>query len=305
MRRPADEVPAVASRQSGVFTSDQARAEGWRDHHVRHRLGQGQWRRVVGYGLAHRDVPDGDRARSLQLAWAACLTWPDAVLCRDVAGLVHSFPLPVPASVHVYAPRGRSATRGIHPHWRELTPDDRAVSGGLPLTSPSRTAIDCLATLGWPRALDLYAWLTTRCVLHRDDLLDAVRSGTGRRGTPQLLRLVRTTRTGAVSGAESTFHGLLRRAGLTGWTAGARVRDGRGLIGVIDVLFRAELVVIEIDGLRAHTDPDTFRRDRQRQNRLVAAGYLVLRFTWWDLVDRPDEVIAEVTGALIARGRRP
>lgn len=305
MRRPADEVPRVAGRQCGVFTAAQARAEGWADHHVRHRLVQGHWRRVVGYGLAHREVPDGDRVRSLQLAWAAHLTWPDAVVCRDIAGLVHSFPLPVPTAVHVYAPRGRSATRGIHPHWRELTPDDCTRWGGLTLTSPTRSALDCLATVCWPQALDLYAWLTTRSVLDREDLLHAVRSGTGNHGTPQLLRLVRTTRTGAVSGAENTFHGLLRRDGVTGWTAGARVGDDHGLIGVVDVLFHAELIVIEIDGLRAHCDPETFRRDRQRQNRLVNAGYLVLRFTWWDLVDRPHEVLAEVTGALAARGRRP
>lgn len=305
MRRSASEVPAVASRQRGVFTSAQARDEGWANHQVSHRLRHGHWRRLVGRGLTSRDVPDGDRARANLLAWATRLTWPDAVVCRDVAGLLHGFPLPVPTSVHVYAPRGRPSTRGIHPHERHLSPAERMARGGLTLTSPVRTAIDCLATLDWPQALDLYAWLTTRCVMDRSQLLDAVRTGTGRSGTPQLLRLVRVTRSGAVSSAENTFHGLLRRAGLAGWTAGARVGDERGLIGVVDVLFRDALIVIEIDGLRAHTDPEVFRRDRRRQNRLVAAGYLVLRFTWWDLVDRPDEVIAEVTGALVARGRRP
>jgi very-short-patch-repair endonuclease len=41
-----------------------------------------------------------------------------------------------------------------------------------------------------------------------------------------------------------------------------------------------------------------FRRDRQRQNAVVLAGWTVLRFTWHDLTQRPNEVIAEIRLAL-------
>jgi hypothetical protein len=47
-----------------------------------------------------------------------------------------------------------------------------------------------------------------------------------------------------------------------------------------------------------HHDAATFRRDRQRQNVLVLAGWTVLRFTWSDLTYRPDRVIHDVRTAL-------
>ena len=37
---------------------------------------------------------------------------------------------------------------------------------------------------------------------------------------------------------------------------------------------------IEVDGMAHHVDVDRFRRDRRRQNALVALGWTVLRF--WD-----------------------
>ena len=60
----------------------------------------------------------------------------------------------------------------------------------------------------------------------------------------------------------------------------------------------AARLVIEVDGWAFHTDPARFQRDRTRQNRLVAAGWTVLRFTWADLHHRPDKVIREVRAAL-------
>ena len=42
----------------------------------------------------------------------------------------------------------------------------------------------------------------------------------------------------------------------------------------------------------------TFQADRTRQNRLVAAGYTVLRFTWADLTLRPDDVGTQVAATL-------
>ena len=40
--------------------------------------------------------------------------------------------------------------------------------------------------------------------------------------------------------------------------------------------------------------PERFQRDRSRQNRLVAAGWTVLRFTWRDLVERPGYVVRTI-----------
>jgi len=48
-------------------------------------------------------------------------------------------------------------------------------------------------------------------------------------------------------------------------------------------------VVVEIDGWVAHSGKQSFVDDRRRQNRLVRAGYTVLRFTWWDLIHDLDD----------------
>lgn len=59
-----------------------------------------------------------------------------------------------------------------------------------------------------------------------------------------------------------------------------------------------------MDGRAWHSAGDRFQRDRTRQNALVAAGYTVLRFTWFDVTERPEYVIRtvrEMIGNLLAR----
>ncbi|WP_308115763.1 hypothetical protein [Rhodococcus sp. BP-241] len=50
---------------------------------------------------------------------------------------------------------------------------------------------------------------------------------------------------------------------------------------------------MEIDGWAFHSDSAAFHRDRIRQN-VLSREWTVLRYTWRDLVERPDEVAAEV-----------
>ena len=116
----------------------------------------------------------------------------------------------------------------------------------------------------------------------------------GRRGAPRLARLVRLAASGARSAAERGLLGLLTGAGIDGWAANVPVSDGRDLIGIADVVFEQIKLVIEVDGWAFHTTADRFRRDRERQNRLILAGWTILRFTWRDLTERPGYVIATI-----------
>lgn len=70
------------------------------------------------------------------------------------------------------------------------------------------------------------------------------------------------------------------------------------MIAVVDVLFPAQRLVLEVDGYAAHSAREAFERDRRRQNRLVAEGYIVLRFTWRDLTERPGDVVRQVAAVL-------
>jgi len=71
-----------------------------------------------------------------------------------------------------------------------------------------------------------------------------------------------------------------------------------GFIGIGDIVFDILKLVVEVDGWAFHTTPERFQRDRGRQNRLVAAGWTVLRFTWRDLVERPGYVLATIRAML-------
>lgn len=201
-------------------------------------------------------------------------------------------------AVHVHARAGRR-TAGVVVHLAQLGAAEVDLHPqGVAVTSLERTVSDCLALCTVDEALDLYAWLTTRRLLSRRHFAAMVRARTGRAGATQLRRLLRVTASGAVSSAEMRAHAVLRAAGVVGWVANAEISDAAGVIAVVDLLFRRERLVVEIDGRRAHVGREVFVADRRRQNRLVNAGYRVLRFTWWDLVERPDAVVASINQAL-------
>jgi very-short-patch-repair endonuclease len=264
---------------------------------IRRRVAAHRWVYVAGRGLAE----PSQRWTAFQLAMAGHLSLPTAVISHRTAAALHGFPdqpdhepsCDVILAVH------RRPGRAITPHFLRLASEDVQVSrSGLRITSPSRTAVDCLASLPFTSALDLWAWVSTRHVLDRLALEDAVAARRNWYGTAQLRRIAELVSSGAVSGAEFLLHQLLRQAGLTGWSANLPITDGAGVIGVADIVFLAERVIIEVDGYRAHSSRAAFVADRRRQNGLVGAGYVVLRFTWDDLVNRPAELIAQIRRAL-------
>lgn len=51
-------------------------------------------------------------------------------------------------------------------------------------------------------------------------------------------------------------------------------------------------------GWAFHTDPDRFHADRVRQNALILDGWTVLRFTWFQLTEPPEEVLRAICTAL-------
>lgn len=69
---------------------------------------------------------------------------------------------------------------------------------------------------------------------------------------------------------------------------------------VADLLLEGSRVVVEFDGRAFRSDDVAFQRDRTRQNRLILAGYIPLRFTWDDVVHRPQHVVAEIRAVLRA-----
>lgn len=118
----------------------------------------------------------------------------------------------------------------------------------------------------------------------------------GRYGSPAARRLLHAAEDGARSEAERLLIRLLKAAGITGWRANHPVAGYK-----VDVGFPGCKVAVETDGLAFHIDSDDFHNDRVRQNAISLAGWQVLRFTWLDLTEYPDRVIAEIRRATSAR----
>ena len=60
-------------------------------------------------------------------------------------------------------------------------------------------------------------------------------------------------------------------------------------------------LVIEVDVYLTHGRWATFQRDRAKANKLIGAGFVVLRFTWHQLTRKPMVVLAEIVRALTVR----
>jgi very-short-patch-repair endonuclease len=101
---------------------------------------------------------------------------------------------------------------------------------------------------------------------------------------------------GARSEAERLLHQLLRDANITGWKANYRVGGYR-----VDVGFPDAKVALETDGFAFHRGVNEFQVDRTRQNAIVLLGWQVLRFTWLDLTEYPEQVVAAIRTAIPAR----
>lgn len=95
------------------------------------------------------------------------------------------------------------------------------------------------------------------------------------------------------SEAERLLVRLLRAAKVSGWKANFPVCGY-----LVDIAFPIERVAVEVDGWAFHSDQRTFQRDRARQNAIALSGWQVLRFTWLDLTEHPQRVIAEIVAAL-------
>jgi very-short-patch-repair endonuclease len=111
------------------------------------------------------------------------------------------------------------------------------------------------------------------------------------------LKLLVDSRDEPWSAAERLAHRLLRAAKITGWQANLPTMIEDHLY-YLDVGFRSQKLVLEIDGRIHQTDRDLFESDRWRQNALVLAGWRVLRFTWRMVEDHPDQFVRQVRRAL-------
>ena len=212
------------------------------------------------------------------------------------------FALQVP--FHVLVPRGRNIHRVGHVvHTSRAIPlIDQARVGIVPVTSPTRTLLMLAAIDRADRvtaALDsaLRDGGTSEDFLHRR--INALRRS-GRDGIAAMLRVIdgaEVTR-GGHSWLEREFLRLVAAAGLPApRTQQVLARRKDSLIRV-DAHFADTNVVVEVLGYRFHRTKHQTMVDAQRLNQLQLAGHRVLQFTYPEIVEHPDDVVAVLVAAL-------
>ena len=289
-------IAELLARQDGLVARRQALSNGMTVGQIRVRLSSERWVIVhpgVYRSTDHR-VSTASRVRSAGL-WAGDRSLLSGLAAAWWWGLTDIEPLVVDV---VTSPRrhlrARPGTRIIR---RGLASADRAWLRTAPVTGLALSALTGAVALGAEGPALLDRALQTRVSL--SELRLAHYRNLGMHGSAAAGQLLRAAADGSAAASERKFIALLKAAGIRGWRVNFRWDPGNDRT-TVDIAFVAERLAIEIDGWAWHHSPDRFQRDRTKQNQLVGAGWTVLRFTWFDLTNRPDDVIRQVRDALDA-----
>jgi len=294
-------IAELLARQDGVLARRQAVGNGMTVGQIRGRLSSGRWVIVhpgVYRSTDHR-VGTASRVRAAGL-WAGEHSLLSGLAAAWWWGLTDVEPSTVDIMTsprrHL---RGRPETRIIR---RGVASADRAWLRAAPVTGLALSVLTGAVALGAGGPALLDRTLQTRVSL--SDLRLAYYRNLGMHGSAAAGHLIRAAADGSAAVSERRFILLLKGAGIRGWRVNYPWTSANDKT-TVDIAFVTERLAIEIDGWAWHHSPDRFQRDRAKQNQLVGAGWTVLRFTWFDLTNRPDDVIRQVRAALdIARSAR-
>lgn len=292
---PDARIARITSRQHGVFSRQQAIQAGFSRRQIQRRVSAGVWLSPLTavYVLA------SSRITWMTWVWAGVLTGGvGAVVIGDTAAAVRgwcSMEWPITLAV-ASAPKRAWPSEKLRPISWVIPTDEIVEIDGLPVTTRLRTAVDVAHLLRPQAAQDLIDRLLVLEVVSLDALSSAVNAST-RAGSRQARRIVARCSDFAASEAERLCHQILRSAEL-GWFVANFPVQACGHIYKVDLAFVTERVVIEIQGLAYHSTPEQRRADDAKLADLQVVGWLVIRLTWHDLVERPDWVVAAVRRAL-------
>lgn len=282
--------------QDGVVTHEQA-LEYLSRWAISRRVESGQWSLLFPrvYADAARPLSVRGRIRAVAL-WAG-----DEAVVSGVAAAVWWSMHDAVNEIEVCVPPRctRASPPGVRFVRRVVRPEDRRVVGGLAVTTRAVTALDAAVALGGSEGRSLL----DRALQERLALVsvqEAHARRPRRRGARAAAALLHEAADRTASEAERRTNALLLAAGLVG-CVNYSVRCG-GRMFVIDIAFPDQKVAIEVRGWAYHSGPEAFVRDPRRKNLLTLDGWLVLEVTWDDIVQRPQEIVAEVRAALRERG---
>lgn len=235
----------------------------------------------------------------------------DSALCHRSAGARLDLRADNRAIVDVITPSGGAGRRraGIVAHrGTGLLARDIITIDGIRCTSLARTLLDLAEILdrrGLERAIDRAEQLR---ILDMNAINDVLARANGHRGAP----ILRSVLDKHYAGSTITRHKLeelmlaiCRTAGIprpriNEWIA---LPNNTGYEG--DFVWPAQRLIVETDGYETHGTRHAFEHDRERDQRLMLAGYRVTRFTWRHILNDPERVATVLRNLLSALAPTP
>jgi hypothetical protein len=299
------------ARQNGLFTAQQAYCAGHNFgeiQHLRERQALHSVRRGV-YAFRETYLSLDELARHATDVRAVLLkVHQPTTISHESAAVLADLPLLRPKLhlVHATRPELRASRReaGVHHHPGSLPGSHVREVGAIALTADARTAVDIARTNDFARGLAAVdsARRAGTSAAELQAALEFCSSWPGARGAS---RAVTYGDPRAANPGESWSRAVLIDNDLAPTDLQFAVHDQRGLIGYTDVAWRDRLTVGEFDGRHKYAvlpgaDADGAARilweEKLREDRLRAAGFEVVRWTWADLY-RPAELLMRLSAA--------
>ncbi|MGK5110908.1 MULTISPECIES: DUF559 domain-containing protein [unclassified Geodermatophilus] len=278
----------------GVFLGSHAVGEGALSQR---QLREGPYVRVLHGVYADPSLP---RDHLLRCRAAALLMPAGAALGGRSAAAVLGAPAPSygdPVTVVLPAPLKWAGPRGVRVHRTDLETEDigRGVDD-LPVTSPLRTAWDLAVLETVPTAVGVLDAMVRSGQVTTEQLLGLIDRSTGRWGLRRVQRAVDHVDGRSESPPESWVRVACAQAGLPAPVPQYVVVEDGDFLGKVDLAWPEARLVVEYEG-EHHFDELQIRRDDRRYERLVAAGWRVIRLSAADLRDL-EAVVRRIAEAL-------
>lgn len=294
---PDRELARLAALQHGVVDRADARSVGLTDDAIHRRLRAGRLAQAHPGVYLLPGAPDTWHQRLLAACRAAGA---GAVASHRAAASLWGLLDGEEVEVTVGRSKG-PAPQGVVVHRsRDLMPVHVTRRRAIPVTNPLRTMID----LGAVSSDDVVAEAVERGLVRRLFSVAALEwvltdlAKPGRRGCGALRRVLDDRALGAAppdSVLEARMARVLRSYGLPPAVFHHLVPEADA---ELDFAYVDRALAVEVDGFGVHGTAPAMSSDHDRHNRLVAAGWSVLRFTWYQVVRQPSMVARRLRDVL-------
>jgi len=318
-----DDVRLRAALQGRVFRREDLNTWGHDATVVQAMVRKGHWRKIR-YGVfadtddLRRSEADARLMHAIDCAAAVRALRLPAFVFGPSAALLHQLPLQNGLADRPHLVRypyrdirvlNRSTRRSqtlpdVSVVSHELHPAQLSTWEGIPIVERPLAAVSaaCHARPDWAVGLlDAVLWDGSAT---RESLDEIIGEWPLLRGIGTVRKAIELARPGAQTILETLSRVRLVRAGLDDPALQHEFRDEIGLIGYADMFWESLGVIGEADGQMKYATRGDIFNEKLREDRLRTLGYIVVRWTWDEIMTDPKAVARRIlAGSQISRRR--